>query len=176
LHFLKSSKVVMGMQNVVMSNKGDWVGLVVSILICFAVAGLGSLATIPEIPNWYQTIKKPAWTPPNWLFGPVWTVLYLAMAVAAWLVWKRAGFETNSGALWLFVIQLALNLAWSFIFFKFHNPAWALVDIVLLWLAILATAVKFAGVSSAAALLLVPYLIWVTYAAALNFAIWRMND
>jgi tryptophan-rich sensory protein len=168
--------MVTDMQNIVSANKGDWIGLVVSILICFAVAGLGSLATIPEIPNWYQTIKKPVWTPPNWLFGPVWTALYLAMAVAAWLVWKQAGWESNSSALWLFVIQLALNLAWSFIFFKFHSPAWALVDIVFLWLAILATAVKFAGVSIAAALLLVPYLIWVTYAASLNFAIWRMND
>ena len=161
------------MQNIVSANKSDWIGLVISILICFTAAGLGSLATIPEIPNWYQTIKKPAWTPPNWLFGPVWTALYLAMAVAAWLVWKRAGLEA---ALWLFVIQLALNLAWSFIFFKFHSPAWALLDIIFLWLAILATAVKFVTVSKAAALLLVPYLIWVTYAASLNFAIWRMND
>jgi tryptophan-rich sensory protein len=164
------------MQNIVTANKSDLTGLVVSILICFAVAGLGSLATNPEIPNWYQTIRKPAWTPPNWLFGPVWTLLYLAMAVAVWLVWKRAGWEANGGALWLFVIQLALNLAWSFIFFKFHNPAWAFVDIVFLWLAILVTIVRFAGISSAAALLLVPYLIWVTYAASLNFAIWRMND
>ncbi|MGA9769758.1 MAG: TspO/MBR family protein [Blastocatellia bacterium] len=166
----------MDIQNVIPTDKSDWIGLVVSILICFAVAGLGSLATNPEIPNWYQAIRKPAWTPPNWLFGPVWTALYLAMAVAAWLVWKRAGWEANNNALWLFVIQLALNLAWSFIFFKFHNPALALIDILFLWLAILLTAVKFAGVSRAAALLLVPYLIWVTYAASLNFAIWRMND
>lgn len=168
--------MVTDMQNVITPDKGDWAGLVVSILICFAVAGLGAVATNPEIRNWYQAIRKPAWTPPNWLFGPVWTVLYLAMAVAAWLVWKRAGWEANSVALWLFVIQLALNLAWSFIFFKYHSPAWAFVDIALLWIAILATAMKFAGVSAVAALLLVPYLIWVTYAASLNFAIWRMND
>jgi tryptophan-rich sensory protein len=166
----------MNMQNVSASGDSNWMALVISFLICFAVAGLGAFATNPEIPAWYAQLRKPAWTPPNWLFGPVWTALYAAMAIAAWLVWQRAGWDGNDGALRLFVVQLALNLAWSFIFFKFHNPAWAFVDIALLWLAIVATIFKFSGVSSVAAWLLAPYLIWVTYAAALNFSIWSMND
>ena len=164
------------MQDVSAANKGDWIGLIISILICFAVAALGSLATTPEIPAWYRGLKKPAWTPPNWLFGPAWTALYLAMAVAVWMVWKRAEGVGGNAALRVFAIQLALNLAWSFIFFKFHNPALAFAEIVLLWIAIAVTILKFAYVSEIAAWLLVPYLIWVTYAASLNFAIWRMND
>jgi len=161
------------MQIVGIANRNEWLGLVLALGICFGVAALGSLATLPEIPGWYARLRKPAWTPPNWLFGPMWTTLYAVMAVAAWLVWKRVGW---SDALWLFAGQLALNLAWSFIFFKFHEPGWAALDIVLLWLAIAVTIFKFADVSIVAAYLLVPYLLWVTYAAALNVAVWRMND
>jgi translocator protein len=164
------------MQNVSASGNSNWIALIIAFLICFAVAGLASIATNPEIPTWYAQLRKPAWTPPRWLFGPVWTALYAAMAIAGWLVWKRAGWNGSDGALWLFVVQLALNLAWSFIFFKSHNPAWAFADIVLLWLAIAATAYRFSGVSRSAAWLLAPYLIWVAYAAALNFSVWRMND
>lgn len=156
---------------VVMRN--DFVALAVFLTACFAVAALGSLATSPEIPGWYAGLKKPSWTPPNWLFGPVWTALYICMAVAGWMVWKRVGWQAV--AMTLFAIQLALNLAWSYIFFRYHNTGWAFVEIVLLWLAIAATAVKFAGVSQIAAALLVPYLLWVSYAAALNLAIWRLN-
>jgi translocator protein len=163
------------MQSLNVSGKGDWIGLILFLLGCFSVAGLGSLATTPEIPTWYATLRKPAWNPPNWLFGPVWTALYAAMAIAAWIVWKRTGWGGSNDALWLFVIQLALNLAWSFIFFRFHSPRWAFVEIVALWIAIAATLAKFAGISRASAMLLAPYLAWVTYAAALNFAIWRMN-
>lgn len=159
------------MQN--LTNKNEWIALILFLVACFAVAGLGSFATNPEIPTWYAKLKKPAWTPPNWLFGPVWTTLYAAMAVAAWLVWKREGWQA---ALTLFAIQLVLNLAWSFIFFRFHNPGWAFAEIVLLWIAIAATAISFAPVSKVSAALLVPYLVWVTYAAALNLSIWRMND
>lgn len=153
--------------------KNDWISLLVFLAACFAVAVLGSVATSPEIPRWYATLRKPSWTPPNWLFAPVWTALYAMMAIAAWLVWKRAGWSL---ALTLFSIQLVLNLVWSFIFFKFHSPPLALIDIVLLWAAIAATIVKFAAVSQIAALLLVPYLIWVTFATALNFSIWRLNS
>src|ERR1051325_11101387 len=105
------------MQSTIMAGRVDWISLTFFLVACFAVAGLGSLATTPEIPAWYQALRKPAWTPPNWLFGPVWTLLYAAMAVAAWLVWRRAGWEESNGALWVFLVQLALNLAWSFIFF-----------------------------------------------------------
>jgi translocator protein len=163
------------MQSLSLSDKSDWISLIFFLIGCFAVAGLGSFATVPEIPVWYANLRKPAWTPPNWLFGPVWTALYLAMAIAAWMVWRRTGWEGSNGALWLFVIQLALNLSWSFIFFKFHSPPWAFVEIVVLWIMIAATIAKFAGISRASAILLAPYLVWVTYAAALNFAVWRMN-
>lgn len=161
----------MGIASLAMKN--DWIGLVVFLGVCFAVGALGSFATTPEIPKWYATLRKPAWNPPNWLFGPVWTTLYAMMAVAAWLVWKRTAWSMG---LTLFSIQLALNLAWSFIFFKFHSQGLALIDIVLLWLAILATTIKFAAVSPLAAGLLVPYLLWVTFATVLNFTIWKLND
>ena len=159
------------MQNA--GNKSEWIALILFLAACLAVGGLGSFATLPEIPAWYANLKKPSWTPPNWLFGPVWTTLYAAMAVAAWLVWKRAGWH---GALTLFAIQLALNLAWSFIFFKFHRPGWAFLEILLLWIAIAATMISFAPISKLSAALLAPYLVWVTYAAALNFSVWRLND
>jgi tryptophan-rich sensory protein len=164
------------MQTAATSEKFQWVGLVVSLVICFAIAGLGSLATTPEIPGWYRRLNKPPWTPPDWLFGPVWSFLYAAMAVAAWLVWRNGGWRQNSYSLWLFVIQLALNLAWSFIFFRFHRVGLAFAEIVLLWVAIALTLAAFASVSKIAGLLLAPYLVWVGYAAALNFAIWRMNS
>jgi translocator protein len=150
----------------------EWIGLLVSLVTCFAVAGLGSLATTPNIPTWYATLNKPTWTPPNWAFGPVWTVLYGMMAVSVWLVWRKAGWNM---AVTIFAIQLALNLAWSFIFFGFHQPGLAFLEIVMLWLAIAATVLMFFQVSPVAASLLIPYLLWVSYAAALNFAIWRLN-
>jgi tryptophan-rich sensory protein len=150
----------------------EWIGLLVSLVICFAVAGLGSLATTPNIPTWYATLNKPSWNPPNWLFGPVWTALYAMMAVAVWLVWKKTGWNT---AVIIFAVQLALNLAWSFIFFGFHQPGLAFLEIVLLWLAIAATILMFFQVSTVAASLLIPYLLWVSFAAALNFTIWRLN-
>jgi tryptophan-rich sensory protein len=120
-------------------------------------------------------LLKPAWNPPAWVFGPVWTVLYLMMAVAAWLVWRRRGFAGAPWALGLFVLQLALNTLWSAIFFGLRRPGVAAIEILLLWLAILATLIAFAPVSRLAAILLAPYLAWVTFAAVLNFTIWRMN-
>jgi translocator protein len=147
--------------------------LIVFFLICFAVAGLGSLATTPNIPTWYANLNKPSWNPPSWVFGPVWTLLYAMMAVAGWLVWKRVGWGT---AMICFAVQLGLNLAWSFIFFAAHQPGLAFLEIILLWLAIAATIVSFSAVSKTAAGLLVPYLLWVSFAAALNFTIWRLNS
>jgi translocator protein len=114
--------------------------LIVFFVLCFAVAGLGSLATTPNIPIWYANLNKPAWNPPNWLFGPVWTLLYTMMAVAAWFVWKRVGWGT---AVICFAVQLALNLAWSFIFFGAHQTGLALLEIILLWFAIVATIISF---------------------------------
>ena len=151
------------------------IGLAVSLAVCFGAAGFGSMLTTPSIGQWYATLAKPAWTPPNWVFGPVWSLLYLAMAVAAWLVWRRVGFPHASSALNLFAVQLVLNICWSAIFFGAHRPGLAFAEILLLWLAILATMVAFRPLSRAAAWLLVPYLFWVAYAAVLNFSIWRLN-
>ena len=147
--------------------------LILFFVVCFAVAGLGSLATTPNIPTWYATLSKPSWNPPNWLFGPVWTSLYAMMAVAGWLVWKREGWGTASLC---FAVQLVLNLAWSFIFFGAHQTGLAFLEIILLWLAIAATIISFWSVSKTAAALLIPYLLWVSFAAILNFTIWRLNS
>lgn len=153
----------------------DAIGLAVSIVICFAAAGIGSLLTTPSIEGWYAALQKPSWTPPGWVFGPVWTVLYLSMAIAAWLIWSRAGFSGATIALTLFAVQLVLNVCWSAIFFWAHRPGLAFAEIVLLWLLILATTVAFRRLSRAAAWLISPYLLWVTFAAVLNFGIWRLN-
>jgi len=151
------------------------IGLVVAIVICFAAAGLGAAATTPEIRGWYASIAKPTWNPPAWIFGPVWTLLFLMMAVAAWLVWRRAGFAGAKLPLAFFAIQLALNTLWSVLFFGFHNPGAAAVEIVLLWAAVLATLITFWRRSHWAGGLLVPYLAWVSFASVLNFTIWRLN-
>lgn len=151
------------------------IGLALSIAICAGAAGLGSMLTKPAVSGWYAALAKPAWTPPHWVFGPVWSLLYLAMAVAAWLVWRRVGFPHASSALNLFAVQLVLNVCWSAIFFGAHSPGLAFAEILLLWLAILATMVAFRPLSRAAAWLMLPCLLWVAYAAAINFAIWRLN-
>lgn len=151
------------------------IGLIVFLAICFAAAGLGGLATYPRIENWYAALAKPAWTPPDWVFGPVWTVLYAAMAVAAWLVWRRKGLAGARWPLLLFAVQLALNVAWSWAFFGLKSPGLGLVDIGFLLAAIAATLAAFWKETPWAGLLLVPYLGWCGFAAALNFAIWRMN-
>ena len=149
--------------------------LLLAIAICMTVAGAGGLFTADSVAQWYTTLHKPAWTPPSWLFGPVWTILYLMMAIAAWLVWRRREVEKAKGALGLFILQLALNAAWSPLFFGLKNPLVGLLDIVLLWAAILATLIHFRKISTAAGALLIPYWLWVSYATALNGAIWWMN-
>ena len=147
--------------------------LIFCIVVCMAAALVGSLWTTPALAPWYAGLSKPPWTPPNWLFGPVWTALYIMMAVAAWLVWKRTTLVSLPMA--LFLIQLLLNVAWSGLFFRMKSPGAGFADIVLLWLAIAATLMSFWPVSSVAGWLLVPYLLWVSYASALNFSIWRRN-
>ena len=155
--------------------KGPWLGLIFFIAICFFAAWLGSAATTPKIGGWYARLTKPGWNPSSWIFGPVWTVLYLAMAVAAWLVWRNAGWSGAKLPLSLFGLQLALNVSWSWLFFGMESPALAFGEILLLWIAIAATTVAFWLRSTAAGLLFVPYLGWVTFAAALNFVIWQLN-
>ncbi len=158
-----------------MTKRAEWIGLIVFILVCLGAAGLGAVATTPEIDGWYKSLDKPTWNPPSYIFGPVWTTLYVMMAIAAWLVWRQAGCAAARLPLTLFAIQLGLNVAWSWIFFGMHQPGWALVEIGLLWLAILATTLLFIHRSRAAGGLMLPYLAWVSFASLLNFAIWRLN-
>lgn len=148
------------------------IGLVCWLLVSFAAAWIGS-QYMPG--SWYQSLVKPAWNPPAAVFAPVWTVLYVLMGVAAWLVWKRAGFRKAGTALTLFVAQLVLNGLWSYLFFGLHRMSAAFVDIVVLWIAILTVAVLFWRKVRAAAVLLIPYLAWVGFASFLNFTLWQMN-
>jgi benzodiazapine receptor len=149
------------------------VALVGWLVLSFGAASLGG----PYMPgDWYVALKKPAWNPPGWVFGPVWTALYTMMAVAAWLVWRCGGWAAQRRPLLLFLTQLALNAVWTPLFFGLHRPGLAFAEIVLLWLAIAATLVVFRPVSRAAAWLLVPYLAWVSFAGVLNFTLWRLNS
>jgi translocator protein len=148
--------------------------LTLCIVICLGAGWFGSLLTRPALMTWYEGLSKPDWTPPNWLFAPVWTTLYVAMGVAAWLVWRRSSL--TAAPMQLFLLQLLLNVAWSAVFFRFRSPGWAFLEIVALWCAILFTAIAFGRAAPVAGWLMIPYLVWVSYAAALNFAIWRLNS
>jgi translocator protein len=150
-----------------------WWALASFVALCVAVGAGAGFATSQSVADWYPTLAKPSWTPPSWLFGPVWTVLYVMMAVAAWLVWKRGAMARP--ALLIFFLQLALNLAWSLLFFGLRSPFAGLIDIILMWITIVATILAFYSHNRIAAVLLVPYFAWVTFAAALNAAIWMMN-
>ena len=147
-------------------------GLAGWLAVTFAAAWAGARFMPGE---WYAALAKPWWNPPNWIFGPVWTVLYVLMAVAAWLVWRQAGFAGAGPALGLFLVQLALNALWSYLFFGLHRIDWALADILALWAAILAVLILFWRVQATAGALLLPYLAWVSFATVLNFALWRLN-
>lgn len=157
------------------TTKQDWLPLALFIALCFGAAFIGGLFTSASVDGWYRTLPKPAWTPPGWIFGPVWTLLYLAMAIAAWLVWRQRAFSNVSVALSLFVAQLVLNVAWSAVFFGLQSPGLAFVNIVLLWGTIVSTMITFWRITATSGWLFVPYILWVTFAAALNFSIWRMN-
>lgn len=151
--------------------------LLAFIVICFAAAGLGSLATASQVApgGWYDTLDKPFFTPPSWLFGPVWTLLYLAMAVSGWLVWRERRFSGARMAMTLFFIQLLLNLGWSLVFFGLESPGLGLAEILVLWAVIFLTFRAFRPISRPAAILLTPYLAWVTFATLLNAGIWWLN-
>jgi tryptophan-rich sensory protein len=153
--------------------------LLVILTVCYGVGFVAAIATNASLPFWYITLSKPAWAPPGWVFAPVWTVLYGLMGWAAWLVWSVPNGEQPSGrrtrALIMFFVQLFLNGLWSWIFFGWHLLNVAMLEIGILWLAILATLMLFYRVRPLAGALFVPYLLWVTYAAALNLAIMRMN-
>lgn len=149
--------------------------LLLFVAVTFTAAWLGSAVTRPAIPVWYASLQKPEWTPPSWVFGPVWTLLYLMMAVAAWLVWRSRGWSAGLAPLALFAIQLVLNASWSVIFFGLRSPGLAFAEITILWSMVLATTVAFWLTTTPAGLLMLPYLLWVTFAGVLNFSIWRLN-
>ncbi|MBN2067012.1 MAG: tryptophan-rich sensory protein [Candidatus Diapherotrites archaeon] len=155
---------------------GSIAKLAISILLCQAAGILGSVFTFQAIPNWYAALEKPWFTPPNWAFGPVWIALYTLMGIALFLVWQK-GLETKKAklAIGIFGVQLALNAIWSIIFFGMQMPFPAFIEILLLWIAIAATIVKFWPISRKAALLLIPYIVWVSIATALNYSVWVLN-
>ncbi len=147
------------------------ISLIVAVALPLIVGGVGGIATSSSVTTWYPSLNKPSFNPPGWIFGPVWTTLYVMMGVASWRVWRKGERQALS---W-YGIQLALNLLWSVLFFGLRQPGAALVEIVVLWAAILVTAVKFARVDTLAGVLMVPYQLWVSFAAILNGAIWWLN-
>ena len=155
----------MGVKTTVLALLG-WLAL------SFAAGFVGSRFTPSQ---WYQQLVKPSWTPPGAVFGPVWSVLYIMMGIAAWMVWRNGEFNRVVTPLTLFIVQLVLNALWSYFFFGTHRPALAYLDIVVLWVIIVLTMVTFWRVSPVAGGLLIPYLAWVTFASFLNLAIWRLN-
>jgi len=153
-----------------------WFVLLLFVVACFGVAAIASFWTSSSVNTWYAGLRKPSLTPPSWIFAPVWSTLYVLMALSAWLVWRAAGWSGSRAALLLFFAQLAFNLAWSGLFFGLRRPDLALVDIGLLLASIIATALAFRTFSSLSSLLLVPYASWVAFATLLNFKIWRLNS
>jgi translocator protein len=156
-------------------SRRDLLVLLLFLLLCLSAGMLGALATATSVKTWYLTLAKPSWTPPGYLFGPVWTVLYLMMAVAAWLVWLKRSLRPVRLPLLVFFSQLLINAAWSGIFFGLRRPDLGFYWIGFLWVWIVATLFLFLTVRPLAAILLVPYLGWVTFAQALNFEIYRLN-
>jgi tryptophan-rich sensory protein len=146
--------------------------LVAWLALSFCAASMGGFFHPGE---WYAQFQKPAWNPPSWVFAPVWSALYIMMAISAWLIWKRGGFAGQRVALSLFLLQLVFNALWSPLFFGLRNPVLGLVDIAMLWLALLFTTVAFWKVHPLAGALLAPYVAWVTFAGVLNFTLWRLN-
>lgn len=147
--------------------------LVAAVIICELAGIIGSVFTVQNIPGWYTYLNKPSFNPPNYLFGPVWTTLYLLMGIAVFLVWENK--NRTGKTLIVFFVQLALNACWTLIFFGLKSPGWAFVEIVALWIMIVWCIVEFRGISKAAAYLLIPYLLWVSYASVLTFSIWKLN-
>ncbi|KPJ55477.1 TspO protein [Parcubacteria bacterium DG_74_2] len=150
--------------------------LVVSILVCQWAGIVGSLFTSPAIASWYATLEKPSFNPPNWIFAPVWTLLFLLMGIALYFVWNSE-IESNKKriAILIFAVQLVLNIFWSILFFGLQSPLYAFIEIIILWLAILLTIISFYKISKPAAELLLPYILWVSFAAVLNFSILILN-
>ncbi|RTL60835.1 MAG: tryptophan-rich sensory protein [Sphingobacteriales bacterium] len=151
--------------------------LITALAIPLIIGLSGGAFTAAEIPNWYAKLNKPAWQPPNWLFGPVWTTLYVLMGIALYLVWKSDVTQSiKQTAFILFAVQLTLNFFWSIIFFNQHQVGWAIAEIIVLWVFILFTIFSFSKINNTAAWLLVPYISWVSFASLLNYTIWKLNS
>jgi benzodiazapine receptor len=150
--------------------------LIVSVLVCQLAGAVGSFFTVTSIDSWYAAVEKPAFNPPSWVFSPVWIILYTLMGISLYLIWEE-GLERKEVKVGVFVfgVQLALNILWSILFFGLQSPYYAFIEIILLWLSIFLTIVLFGKISKTASLLLVPYLLWVSFAALLNYQIWVLN-
>jgi len=142
--------------------------------VSFVAAAIGAAASV-QAGDFYASLARPDWAPPPWIFGPVWTVLYALMGIAAWLVWRAGGFREAGFALALFLAQLAPNALWSWLFFRWHRGALSFADVLLLWALVAATLISFWRIRPAAGALLVPYLLWISFAAALNYSVWQLN-
>ena len=149
-----------------LSTNRQVIGLAGWLLLWFAAAGVGAMASV-RANTFYQQLVRPEWAPPAWIFGPVWSVLYLLMAIAAWVVWRQRGFRESGVALWLFIAQLTANSLWSWLLFSWHTGPWAFYEILILWILLLCTVVSFWRLHSLAGALLLPYLAWVAFATAL---------
>lgn len=154
-------------------NKNSLIKLFASIIICELAGVVGSIFTAPAIGTWFKTLAKPIFAPPNWVFGPVWSMLFFLMGISLYLVWSKKGNKEQT--LQFFAIQLFLNIAWSFLFFGLHSPYLAFIEIIFLWIAIFFTIIKFYKIHKISAYLLVPYILWVSFAAALNYSLWILN-
>ncbi|MCX7141854.1 MAG: tryptophan-rich sensory protein [Proteobacteria bacterium] len=158
-----------------MIDRREFLGFVVFLGLCLAASAVGGVATASSVATWYQALAKPSFNPPNWIFAPVWTTLFFMMAIAGWRVWRRDGLRGARSALMLFALQLVLNVSWSIVFFGLRSIGAALVEILVLLLAILATTVLFWQRDRAAGMLFIPYACWVAFATVLNAALWRLN-
>ncbi len=158
-----------------MNNLKNIIRLVISLAIPLSVGSIAGYYTTKEIDGWFSTLIKPEFNPPNWIFGPVWTALYIMMGIALYLIWTRRRDLSKRYVYGIFAVQMILNFSWSIVFFNLHEIGWALVVIIALWLAIILTIFAFRKHSKIAAGLLVPYICWVSFASILNYAIWSLN-
>lgn len=158
-----------------MKQKQLWVSFIVFIILCFIVEVIGGFWTKQTVSTWYPTLIKPSWTPPDWIFGPVWSCLYIMIAVSGWLIYRAEHSAKRTIALILYGSQLALNFIWSFLFFSLRSPGLGLIDISLLFLLISLTIIQAWAVRPLSSLLLIPYLLWIMYATSLNGGIWLLN-
>ena len=156
------------------SKQKQTLGLIGWIILCFGASAAGAIASI-QAKSFYANLVQPNWAPPGWLFGPVWSTLFALMAISAWLIWRDGGFVKNRSALTLFIIQLIPNILWSWLFFAWNKGAYAFADIIVLWLLIVATVISFWRTNKLAGVMLIPYLLWVSFASFLCYSTWQLN-